>query len=78
MHVRVLKFITKENILFDHQYGFQKNKTTSLAILDIYAKIVSSIENSDITCGILLDFAREFDTPYCYKEWNIMVSGKSH
>ena len=52
----------KENILFDHQYGFQKNKTTSLAILDIYTKIVSSIENNDIACGIFLDFAKAFDT----------------
>ena len=58
MHVR----LTKENILFDRQYGFQKNKTTSLAILDIYTKIVSSIENSDIACGIFLDFAKAFDT----------------
>ena len=32
-------------------------KTTSLVILDIYAKIVSSIENSGIACGIFLDFA---------------------
>ena len=51
-----MKFITKENILFDHQYGFQKNKTTSLAILDIYTKkIVSSIKNNDRARGILSD-----------------------
>ena len=31
-------------------------------ILDIYANIVSSIENSDIACGIFLDFAKAFDT----------------
>ena len=49
-----MKFLTKENILFDRQYGFQKNKATSLAILDIYTKIVS--------CGIFLDFATAFDT----------------
>ena len=62
MDVRLMQFITKENILFDHQYGFQKNKTTSLAILDIYTKIVSSIENNDIACGIFLDFAKALDT----------------
>ena len=62
MHVRLMKFITKENILSDNQYGFQKNKTTSLTILDIYTKIVSSIENNDIACGIFLDFAKAFDT----------------
>ena len=63
MHVRLMKFITKENILFDHQYGFQKNKTTSLTqFLTFTQKIVSSIENNDIACGIFLDFARAFDT----------------
>ena len=41
---------------------FKKNKTTSLSILDIYTKIVSSIENNDIPCGIFLDFAKAFDT----------------
>ena len=62
MYVRLMKFLMKENILFDHQYGFQKNKTTSHAILDIYTKIVSSIENKDIACGIFLDFAKAFGT----------------
>ena len=47
MYVRLMKFLMKKNILFDHQYGFQKNKITSHAILDIYTKIVSSIENKD-------------------------------
>ena len=57
-----MKFITKENTLFNHQYGFQKNKTTSLAILDIYTKIVSALENSGIACRVFLDFSKAFDT----------------
>ena len=36
MHKRLLNFLTLNNSLFEHQFGFQPKKTTSMAILDIY------------------------------------------
>ena len=62
MHKRLLKFLTNNNILFEHQFGFQPNKTTNMAILDLYSKIVNSLENKLISCCIFLDFAKAFDT----------------
>ena len=41
---------------------FNPKKTTNMAMLDIYAKIVKSFENNDIACCIFLDFAKAFDT----------------
>ena len=62
VHKRLMNFLTKHNTLFEHQFGFQPNKTTSMAILDIYTKIVSALENKEIACCIFLDFAKAFDT----------------
>ena len=75
MHVRLMKFIRKENILFVHQYGLQKK--TTLAILDIYTKIVSSIENNDIACGIFLDLPKYLCINLCVNH-SILLQKMEH
>ena len=45
MHTRLISFLEKHNIIFEHQFGFQKKKSTSLAILDLYNQLVNAIEN---------------------------------
>ena len=55
-------FLLSHNIIYEHQFGFQKNKSTSLTVLDIYSKLIKSIENKEFSCCILLDFAKAFDT----------------
>ena len=62
MHKRVYDFFISHNIIYEHQFGFQKNKSTSLAVLDIYSKLIKSIENKEFSCCIFLDFAKAFDT----------------
>ena len=49
-------------IIYEHQFGFQKNGSTSLAILDVQAKIIEAIEQKQIACSVFLDFAKAFDT----------------
>ena len=60
----------QNNTLFNHQFGFQPSKTTNMAILDIYTKIVNALENKDIACSVYLDFAKAFDTV----NHNILIS----
>ena len=62
VHKRVYDFLILHNIIYEHQFGFQKNKCTSLAFLDIYSELIKSIENKDFSCYIFLDFAKAFDT----------------
>ena len=42
MHSRLTKYLNAYNIIFNHQFGFQKNKSTSFAVLDIFSKIIDS------------------------------------
>ena len=59
---RLDDFITKQNILCDQQYGFRKNRTTTLALLDFVAEITTAIENKQYVVGVFLDLKKAFDT----------------
>ena len=43
MYARVINFLESLKIIFNHQFGFQRNKSTTLAILDVYAKLVDAV-----------------------------------
>ena len=62
MHARLIKFLDMHKIIFNHQFGFQKNKSTSLAILDVCTQLVNAVENKQFSTCIFLDFAKAFDT----------------
>ena len=60
MYERLFNFLNKNKILYDHQFGFQKKKSTSVAIIDIYSKLIDSIEQKKFSCSVFLDFAKAF------------------
>ena len=43
MYVRVSNFLESLEIIFNTQFGFQRNKSTTLEILDVYAKLVYEV-----------------------------------
>ena len=61
MHKRLFQYL-KFNILYKHQFEFQKGKSTEHAILDLHTKIIKSIEKHENNCSIFLDFAKAFNT----------------
>ena len=62
MYNRLLDFIDKHNILSPSQFGFQKNKSTELAVNSIVNNIINSFELKESAYCIFLDFAKAFDT----------------
>ena len=61
MHKR---FLDKYDLLYEHQYGFQK-KSIEHAILDLnfnIIKTIEKIEKKEKVCTIFPDFAKAFDT----------------
>ena len=62
MHKRLTSFLDRHNILYTHQYGFQRGKSTDHAILDLHTNIIKAVEDREKSCSIFLDFAKAFDT----------------
>ena len=62
INVRTVKFLDQSKLIFEHQYDFQENKSTSLAILDLQSQLINNIENKLYSCSIFLDFSKTFDT----------------
>ena len=62
IHNRLYNFLELHNILFNNQFGFRKNNSTSFALMQITEKIKETIENKKIGCGIFIDLRKAFDT----------------
>ena len=62
MYKRLSDYLNKYNILYHHQFGFQKGKLTEHAALDLYANIIKATEKHEKTCAIFIDFSKVFDT----------------
>ena len=43
VHKRLINYLDKYELLFKHQHGFQKGKSTEHAILDLHKNIVEAI-----------------------------------
>ena len=59
---RLLKFLEKNNIFFDNQFGFRRVHSTEHTILSIVDKIQRAIDDKEFSCGIFLDFSKASDT----------------
>ena len=62
IYKRLIKFIDKNKILNDNQFGFRSKHSTSHAALLIIDKIQMAIEKGLYSCGIFLDLSKAFDT----------------
>ena len=62
MYNRLIEFINKNNILTPNQFGFQKNKSTEMAVNTIINNVINSFEKKETAYCIFLDFAKAFDT----------------
>ena len=59
---RLLGFVTQNDLLVDSQFGFRKNLSTYMALLQLTDNISKSIDEHQLTIGIFLDLAKAFDT----------------
>ena len=62
LHRRLIKFIYKNDIRYNLQYGFRNKHSTQHAILDIVNTIHSNMDNRKYLCGIFIDLKKAFDT----------------
>jgi len=69
MYQRLYNFLTENNILYEYQFGFPKNHSTTLALIDAIDDIYPSLDNSETVVGIYLDPQKALD----YVNHNILL-----
>ena len=60
MFNRLVNFFEKIKIIYEHQYGFQKNKSTRHAVFDIHTRLAKALDQGSLACNVFLDFAKAF------------------
>ena len=59
---RLINFLNKYDILSRNQYGFRKNHSTAHALIQLYDKISSALDDKKVTLGLFIDLSKAFDT----------------
>ena len=51
--VKLLKLVTLTcEVIYKHQYDFQKSKSTIHAVFDIHTRIVKALDQGNLTCNV--------------------------
>lgn len=61
MYKRIENYCTKFNIINKEQHGFQKGKSTTLAIYALINVILTNINDNNLTTGLFFDLSKAFD-----------------
>ena len=62
MYNRVYNHLDSKGLLYEKQFGFQRNNSTEHAILQLTRDITSSFEKGEYTLGVFIDLSKAFDT----------------
>ena len=62
IHVQFFNFFKKHDVIYAHQYGFQKNISTAHAILDVVPSTYENISDDFYTGLAMVDLKKAFDT----------------
>ena len=62
MYKQLILHINESKLLYEYQFGFQKSKSTYLAIMMLVDKIIETLDQSECVVGVFLDFSKAFDT----------------
>ena len=62
IHCRLYKFLQKNKVLNENQYGFRKSHSTSYAIYDLIENKLKNFDEKLYTCALYIDLSKAFDT----------------
>ena len=62
MYNRIYNHVTTISLLYEKQFGFQKQCPTEYAILQLSIEILKSFEQNKYTRGVFIDLSKAFDT----------------
>ena len=60
--IRLYTFLVSKNIIYDLQFGFRQQYSTSHALINITENIRKAFDDGNIGCGVFVDLQKTFDT----------------
>ena len=62
IHARLSAFLSANNVLYEKQFGFRNQHSTSHALIEITEKIKQVCDSGKFACEVFLNFQKAFDT----------------
>ena len=62
MYKRLYTFLDNKNIIYDLQFGFRQQYSTSHVLINITEKIRKALDDGNIGCRVFVDLQEAFDT----------------
>ena len=62
MYRRLYTLLDNKNIIYDLQFGFRQQYSTSHVLIDITENIRKALDDGNIGCGVFADLQKAFDT----------------
>ena len=62
MYKRLYTFLNNNNIIYNLQFGFRQQYSTSHALINITENIRKALDYGNIGCGVFIDLQKAFDT----------------
>ena len=59
---RQYTFLNSNNIIYNLQFGFRQQYSTSHALINITENIRKALDGGNIGCGVFVDLQKAFDT----------------
>jgi hypothetical protein len=73
-HQQLFSYLSRNKLLYKHQYGFREDHSTELAVLEFLDRIYSHLDAGNIPISVFLDLSKAFDTI----DHNILCSKLTH
>ena len=62
MYKRLYTFLNENNVIYNLQFGFRQQYSTSHALINITENIRKALDDGNIGCGVFVDLQKAFDT----------------
>jgi hypothetical protein len=62
MYSRLCSNLQVNNVLYEYQFGFRANHSTSLALIVVTDNIYEQLDAGSPVCGVYLDLQKAFDS----------------
>ena len=62
MYKRLYTFFNNNNIIYNIQFGFRQQRSTSHALINLTENIGKALDDGNIDCAVFVDLQKVFDT----------------